>query len=156
MRAVAVIGVFVAFAASSVASAAAPAVPVRSEHAIAQRTPTYGYVPARIALGFRYRLWSFESNPPALQVVFRNAAGRTIEFTAAPGKQCDGSGREKTFQLDGNKVYWAETDAGQQAWRCVVGRGSKPIRLTASTTLPPAKFADSGLGQVAAAGRRAR
>jgi hypothetical protein len=38
----------------------------------------------------------------------------------------------------------------------VVGRNGKPIRLTASTTVPPTKFSDTGLGQVAAAGRRIR
>lgn len=150
------VGAVAALATASVASATAPAVPDRSEHAIAQRTAVYGYVPARIPLGFRYRLWGFASIPPALEIVFRNAAGRTIEFTASPGRQCEGAGREKTFQLDGNKVYWARTADGQEAWRCVAGRGGKRIRLTASTTLPPTKFADSGLGLVAASGRRAR
>jgi hypothetical protein len=46
-------------------------------------------------------------------------------FTASPDAACTDGGKEKTFQLDGNKVYWAHTT-------------------------------DTGLGRVAAAGRRIR
>ena len=135
---------------------AAPPVPLHAQQAIKQRTALYAYVPARVPLGFRYYRWSFTSKPAALRIVFRNNAGWEISFVASPQAACAGAGKEKSFQLDGNKVYWSHTTAEQQAWRCVVGRNHAPIRLTATTTVPPAKFADSGLGQVAAAGRRIR
>jgi hypothetical protein len=37
----------------------------------------------------------------------------------------------------------------QQAWRCVTG-----TKLTATTSLPPNRFADVGLGRIAAGGQR--
>lgn len=77
-------------------------------------------------------------------------------FSASPGAACAGAGKEKSFQLDGNKVYWSHTATGQQAWRCVLGPNRALIRLTATTTVPPTKFSDSGLGQVAAAGHYVR
>ena len=146
----------VGFAVASVAAASTPPVPLHAQQAIKQRTKLYAYVPARVPIGFRYYRWSFTPKPPALRVVFRNKAGRQIVFSASPGAGCSGAGKEKSFQLDGNKVYWSHTATEQQAWRCVVGRNHKLIRLSATTTVPPTKFADSGLGQVAAAGHSLR
>ena len=57
----------------------------------------------------------------------------------------------KSFQLDGNKVYWAQAAGVQQAWRCVNG-----MKLAATTSLPPNRFADVGLGRMAASGHRIR
>jgi hypothetical protein len=57
----------------------------------------------------------------------------------------------KSFQLDGNKVYWSQGATEQQAWRCVNG-----MKLVASTSLPPNRFADVGLGRMAASGHRIR
>lgn len=144
---------FAGFAATS-AGASAPTVPLHAQQAIKQRTALYAYVPARVPLGFRYYRWSFTPKPAALRIAFRNKAGWGISFVASVQAACAGAGKEKSFQLDGNKVYWSHTAVAQQAWRCVVGRNHALIRLTASTTVPPAKFSDSGLGQVAAAGRR--
>lgn len=141
---------------ASVAVAAAPPVPLRSQQAIKQRTTLYAYLPARVPIGFRYYRWSFTPKPAALRIVFRNKAGWEIVFSASPGAACTGAGKEKSFQLDGNKVYWSHTATEQHAWRCVVGRNHKLIRLTASTTVLPTKFSDTGLGQVAAAGHYIR
>jgi hypothetical protein len=57
----------------------------------------------------------------------------------------------KSFQLDGNKVYWSQTAAEQHAWRCVNG-----MKLAATTSLPPNRFADVGLGRMTASGYRIR
>ena len=57
----------------------------------------------------------------------------------------------KSFQLAGNKVYWGHTSTEQQAWRCVNG-----MKLVASTSLPPDRFADVGLGRIVASGHRIR
>jgi hypothetical protein len=141
---------------ATVAAVAAPPVPLHAQRAIKRRTTQYAYVPARVPLGFRYYRWSFTTQPPALRISFRNKAGWEIVFSASPGAACTGAGKEKSFQLDGNKVYWSHTATEQQAWRCVVGRNHKLIRLTATTTVPPTKFGDTGLGQVAAAGHYIR
>ena len=147
-----IVGLVVAAAAAG----STPAVPLRAQQAIKQRTKLYAYVPARVPIGFRYYRWSFTPKPPALRIVFRNKAGWEIVFSATPGAACAGTGKEKSFQLDGNKVYWSHTATEQQAWRCVVGLNHKLIRLTASTAVPPTKFADSGLARVAAAGHYVR
>lgn len=141
---------------AAVAVATSQPVPLHSQQAIKQRTALYAYVPARVPIGFRYYRWSFTPKPAALRIQFRNRAGWEIVFSASSGAACTGAGKEKSFQLDGNKVYWSHTAAEQQAWRCVAGRNHKLIRLTASTTVPPSKFSDAGLGQVAAAGHSIR
>jgi len=146
----------VAGLAVTTATAAAAPVPLHAQQAIKQRTTLYAYVPARVPLGFRYYRWSFTPKPAALRIAFRNKAGWEISFVASAQAACAGAGKEKSFQLDGNKVYWSQTAVAQQAWRCVVGRNHALIRLTASTIVPPAKFSDSGLGQVAAAGHYLR
>lgn len=141
---------------AAVAVATSQPVPLHSQQAIKQRTALYAYVPARVPIGFRYYRWSFTPKPAALRIQLRNTAGWEIVFSASPGAACTGAGKEKSFQLDGNKVYWSHTATEQRAWRCVVGWNRKLIRLTASTTVPPTKFSDAGLGQVAAAGHYIR
>lgn len=63
-------------------------------------------------------------------------------------------GMEKSFQLDGNKVYWSHTGAEQQAWRCVTRPDGRQLRLVASSPQPPTLFADVGLGRVVASGKQ--
>jgi hypothetical protein len=133
---------------------AAPPVPLHAQRAIKARTQVDAYVPARVPMGFRYYRWSLKS--PALRIVFRNKAGWEIVFSASSAAGCSAAGKEKSFQLDGNKVYWSHTASGQEAWRCVTGVNRLRVRLAASTTIPPTKFSDAGLGQVAAAGHYIR
>ena len=58
---------------------------------------------------------------------------------------------EKSFQLAGVKVWWAAYRDEQEAWRCVNG-----VKLVAATSLLPNRFADVGLGRIAASGHRIR
>lgn len=125
-----------------------PPVPVSAQHAIKQRAPLYAYMPARTAIGYRYAGWTSSSG---VRITFRNAAGHTIVFSASRQHGDCTTGREKTFQLAGNKVYWSQAATDQQAWRCV-----GTVRLAASTTLPPTKFADVGLGRIASSGHTIR
>jgi hypothetical protein len=136
---------------TAAASAAVGPVPSRSQQAIEKRASTLAYVPARVPTGWRYYRWAFTPTPPALRIWFRNKARQEITFVASPLRGACQAGREKTFQLDGNKVYWSHTANEQQAWRCV-GK----VRLTVATPLPPTKFSDTGLGIVAASGHRVR
>ena len=125
-------------------------VPAPVQHQIAQKAPLVAYAPARLAVGWRYSTWS-TGEFGALHIVFTNKAGRKIEFVAARFKGNCRAGMTKSFQLAGNKVYWSQTATGQQAWRCVNG-----MKLAATTSLPPNRFADVGLGRMAASGHRIR
>ena len=123
-------------------------VPVAVQHQIAQKAPLVAYVPARLAVGWHYERWTHQG---ALRIFFSNKAGREIVFVASPFKGNCRAGMTKSFQLDGNKVYWSQTATEQQAWRCVNG-----MKLVATTSLPPNRFADVGLGIMAASGHRIR
>jgi hypothetical protein len=123
-------------------------VPVAVQHQIAQKAPLVAYVPARLAVGWHYKRWTHQG---ALRIYFSNKAGREIVFVASPFKGNCRAGMTKSFQLDGNKVYWSQTATEQQAWRCVNG-----MKLAATTSLPPNRFADVGLGIMAASGHRIR
>jgi hypothetical protein len=125
-------------------------VPVPVQHQIAQNAPLVAYVPSRLAIGWRYAKWS-TGDFGALRITFTNKAGREIVFVAAPFKGNCRAGMEKSFQLAGNKVYWAQTAGVQQAWRCVNG-----MKLVASSSLPPHRFADVGLGRIVSSGHRIR
>ena len=123
-------------------------VPLPVQHQIAQKEPLVAYVPARLGIGWHYERWTHQG---ALRIYFSNKAGREIVFVAAPFKGNCRAGMTKSFQLDGNKVYWSQTATEQRAWRCVNG-----MKLVAVTSLPPNRFADVGLGIMAASGHRIR
>lgn len=132
--------------------AATPPVPTFTQHAIVRRAPSYAYVPARVPLGYRYLRWTYRDT--VLRIWFRNPAGKEITFIASARHGACTTGREKTFQQAGNKVYWSHTANEQQAWRCVTGPGDRLVQLTAATAQPPTEFADVGLGRVAASAHR--
>jgi hypothetical protein len=98
--------------------------------------------------GWHYARWT---NAFVLRIYFVNKAGQNIVFVAARYKGDCGTGRQKSFQLAGVKVYWALTATEQEAWRCLNG-----VKLIAATSLPPNRFADVGLGRIAASGHRLR
>jgi hypothetical protein len=123
-------------------------VPVPVQHQIAQKAPLVAYAPARLAIGWHYKRWMHQG---PLRIFFTNAAGREIVFVASRFKGNCRAGMTKSFQLAGNKVYWAQESSAQQAWRCVNG-----MKLAASTSLPPDRFADVGLGRIVASGHRIR
>jgi hypothetical protein len=123
-------------------------VPVPVQHQIAQKAPLVAYVPTRLAIGWHYERWTHQG---ALRIFFANKAGREIAFVASRFKGNCRAGMAKSFQLAGNKVYWSQTATAQQAWRCVNG-----TKLAVTTSLPPNRFADVGLGRIAASGQRIR
>ena len=118
------------------------------QHQIAQKAPLVAYAPARLAAGWHYERWTHQG---PLRIFFANKAGQGVVFVASPFKGNCRAGMTKSFQLAGNKVYWSQTATGQQAWRCVNG-----MKLAATTSLPPNRFADVGLGRMAASGHRIR
>ena len=151
-------GAVVAGLAAPVAGAALLPVPLTVQRAIDKRTRTLAYVPARVPFGFRYARWSYTAGArPAVRIWFQRRgkpAAWQIAFVATPQRGTCPRG-EKSYQVDGNKVWWSHTANEQQAWRCVTGPGGL-VRLTAATPLAPTAFAAVGLAQVAAAGHRIR
>ena len=133
-------------------------VPPSVQQAIVTVTPQLAYVPARVPTGYRYLKWRWVQEAGALRIWFRSRAGKEIVFASAWQYGNCRSGREKTFQLAGEKVYWGHTAREQEAWRCVglAAGGGVVIQLTASTLQPPTQFADVGLGRVAASAHHIR
>jgi hypothetical protein len=141
---------------TGIASAATrPMVPPFVQHLIAKRSPKLAYVPTRIAApSFRYA--GFKASAALVSETFAQTPRRKIVFTAIPYSAPCAAGRQKTFQLSGNKVYWAQLDNTQTAWRCVTGPAGHQVRLAASTTLGPTQFANVGLGTIVASALRVR
>ena len=144
-----------------VGAAAAQPVPVTVERQIAKRAGIEAYTPARMITGWRYDRWQYV--PGELRIWFSDRARREVEFVVTPRLTAScAAGRQRTFQLDGNKVYWSQTTDPsvdryqQQAWRCVKSPSGRWLRLVALSPLPPTKLADVGLGRIAAAGRLIR
>jgi hypothetical protein len=143
--------------ASSAAAARQPVVPTFTQHQIAKRAPALAYVPARLPSGYRYYRWAYVTSPqPALRIWFRNTAKKEITFIASFRKGACAAGKQKFFQMAGNKVWWAERAEEQEAWRCVVGADRRIVQLTTATSQPPDRFADVGLARVTASGHRIR
>jgi hypothetical protein len=158
MRLPLLVGAVIAGLLVPVAAAALVPVPPALQRAIKKRTNTLSYVPARVPFGFRYVRWSYSAGSrPVLRIWFhRRGKPAAWQVTFIASKQAGSCPRgEKSYQVDGNKVWWSHTRNEQQAWRCVAGpRGL--VRLTAATPLAPTAFAAVGLAQVAAAGHRIR
>ncbi len=135
-------------------------VPVPVETRIAKRAGLESYTPARMIANWRYQGWQYV--PGELRVWFGNRSHWQITFDATPQRTSScATGAQRTFQLDGVKVYWSQvTDPSveyvQQAWRCVRHPSGVWIRLSATSTRPPSKLAATGVGQVAAFGRLIR
>ena len=135
-------------------------VPAAVEKQIAKRAGIESYTPARMMTGFHYVRWQYV--PGELRVWFTNRSNRQVEFVVTPllASSC-AAGRQQTFQLAGNKVYWSQStdpslDYQQQAWRCVKSPSGRRMRIVVSSPVSATKLAAVGLGSVAAAGRLIR
>jgi hypothetical protein len=109
------------------------------------------YLPTRV-IGFTYTGWSHRAG--VLRVEFRNKAGQRFEWRVLPMTGACDAGKQKSFQLGGNKVWWAQSATEQYAWRCVFDQAGKPLRLEAASSAAANTFAPSGLGVVAASAKR--
>jgi hypothetical protein len=110
------------------------------------------FLPTRMLSGFAYRSWTLKGG--ILRVEFVNKAGLTIEWRVQPMTgNCD-TGKQTSYQLGGNKVWWEQQGPVQVSWRCVFDQRGRPLRLAAASTAPTAKLAGSGLGIVAASAKR--
>jgi hypothetical protein len=137
------------------AAARTPMVPVFIQTLIVKRAPQLAYVPTRIAApSFKYA--GYKASSHGVTETFAQTPKRQIAFTAILyGGNCP-DGKQKSFQLSGNKVYWAQLGNTQTAWRCVAGVNGRQVRLAASSTLQPSQLADVGLGTIVASALRVR
>lgn len=143
-------------ATAAVASAARTTmVPLFAQQLLVKRSPLLAYVPTRIAApSFRYS--GLSASKKMVSETFSQTPKRKIVFTAVPFAGDCTSGKQKSFQLSGNKVYWAQGATSQSAWRCVTNAAGRRVKLSASSTLPPTAFADVGLGTIVASALRVR
>jgi hypothetical protein len=120
------------------------------------------FLPARMPLFYRFRSGAAVANGK-LTVTFTNRVRvrqgvwrwtkQTIRWQTLPlasGTDCTAwRVKEKTLQVDGNKVYWSATPAPGAAWRCVTDKRGRTLVLTASAS---GTFADEPLAGVVASG----
>lgn len=137
------------------AAAATPAVPTSVQSQIRARAGVAAYVPTRLPFRYRYRAFAFNRSTGILTVRFadvRYLATKhprrlyvSVQRYGGTLAGC-GAGRQKTLQLDGNKVY-ADADV---AWRCQRTPRGSIVKITASG--PP--LPDVALGRVVASAKR--
>jgi len=109
------------------------------------------FLPTRVA-GFTYTGWSHRGG--VLRVQFRSKSGLALEWRVLPMTGTCDAGKQQSFQVGGNKVWWARNASEQYAWRCVFDLAGKPIRLEAASGAPTSKLAPVGLGVIAAHAKR--
>jgi hypothetical protein len=135
-------------------AAARPAVPVFIQKLAQAKAGPVAYAPTRLPFRYAYRRYRWAPATHRLTYWFADtrypANGKhSIAVTAEPFGGTLAScadGKQKTLQLDGNKVYWD----GSVAWRCVTGANGKLVKILASGPNLP----DSALGIVAASVKR--
>ena len=132
--------------------ATATPIPYHALLAIDGKMTGRNFLPTRMLSGFTYRSWTLKGG--ILRVNFVNEAGVVVQWRVEPMTgDCD-TGKQTSFQLNGNKVWWAQNATEQFSWRCVFDQRGKPLRLEAASTTPPTKLGASGLGVVAASAKR--
>jgi hypothetical protein len=125
-----------------------PLVPPFIQHVIEQKAGPLAYVPTRAPFGYRYLSYSWDAAAKRLTVRLHDKhyaasnTNRTIAVTAewSGGTLAScGDGNEKSYQVDGNKVFSA---GGDLAWRCVRGAGGRVVKILATgRNLPAAALA---------------
>jgi len=135
-----------------VIAAPAPVVPPFIQHLVQRKAGELAYVPARAPFRYRYRSYTWRDGRLTIRLVdprFANAAKHTVLFGAerfgGTATSC-ANGKQKTLQLDGNRVYWN----GTVAWRCLRTPRGPLVKLTATGPNLP----DVALGIVVASSKR--
>jgi hypothetical protein len=136
------------------ASTAKPTVPPFIQNAARAKAGTVAYAPTRLPRKYAYLRYRWLAASRQLTFWFADSrypvnGKHTVAFTAEPFAGTLAScadGKQKTLQLDGNKVYWD----GSLAWRCLRGANGKLVKLLASGPNLP----DVALGQIVASGKR--
>jgi hypothetical protein len=114
-----------------------PLVPPFIQHVIAQKAGPLAYVPTRAPFGYRYLSYTWDTRARRLTIRLHDkhyapsnanrALAVTVERFAGTLSSC-GDGNEKSYQVDGNKVFSA---GGTLAWRCVKGVHGGVVKILA-------------------------
>jgi hypothetical protein len=134
-------------AAAPAAAATAPLVPVFIQHTVQKKAGTLAYIPTRAPFGYRYASYTWNAATRTLTVRVhdrhyklsnhnRDVAVSVSRFTGA--LSACGAGNEKSYQVDGNKVFSA---GGSLAWRCVRGAGTNVKIAATGANLPASALA---------------
>ena len=133
-------------------AAPAPVVPPFIQHLVQRRAGELAYVPTRAPFHYRYYSYSWRDGRLTIRLVDRrypldglNSVFFSARRFAGTLASC-ATGKRKTMQLDGNKVYWD----GIVAWRCVRTPAGHLVKLSAADPNLP----DVALGIVVASGKR--
>jgi hypothetical protein len=130
------------------------AVPTFVQNLVKTKAGPLAYAPTRLPFRYRYLRYRWDASRRTLTLWFADRrfppnGKHTLAFTSQrfghPLARC-GDGRQKTMQLDGNKVY----SDGAVAWRCVRGRDGRNVKLAATGP----KLPDTALGIVVASAKR--
>jgi len=125
-----------------------PLIPPFIQHVIQQKAGPLAYVPTRSPFGYRYLSYGWSPNGRRLTVRLHDRhyrpsnANRTVAVSAewfnGSLASC-GDGNEKSYQVDGNKVWSAGTTL---AWRCVRAPNGRIVKiLAAGRNLPVSTLA---------------
>ena len=137
---------------------ATPVIPLFIQHVIERKAGALAYVPTRAPFGYRYLSYTWDAAGKRLTIRLHDKhyavsnANRTVAVTVERfgGKPATcGDENEKSYQVDGNKVFSA---GGDLAWRCVRGAGGRIVKIAAAGRNLPA----SALAIVASSVRRLR
>ena len=121
-----------------------PLVPPVIQQVIEHKAGALAYVPTRSPFGYRYLSYTWSSGGKQLTVRLHDKhyrpsnTNRTVAVTAqyANGSLAAcGAGNEKSYQVDGNKVWSA---GGNTAWRCVRGAQGRTVKIVATGKNLPA------------------
>jgi len=131
-------------------------VPAFIQHVIQQKAGPLAYIPTRASLGWRYSSYTWNATTKQLTVRIHDQHYKlsntnhtiaiTAEYFGGTLATC-GDGNEKSYQVDGNKV-WSSAD--NLAWRCVKGAQGRIVKILASG----GKYPAVGLAIIAASVKR--
>jgi hypothetical protein len=130
------------------AAAASPLVPPFIQSLVKEKAGAQAYVPTRAPFRYSYLSYTWNARDRILVVRlvdrrYPNRAAHTVFFSVHRFSGDCATGNQKSYQLDGNKVY---SDA-EVAWRCLPG-----VKLLASGPNLPTV----ALGQVVASAKKVR
>jgi tetratricopeptide (TPR) repeat protein len=107
------------------------------------------YVPTRVPLGYRFRSQEWKPSTETLKLRFATQTQQPLVFTAVrfrgPFASC-GESSQRTFQVDGNRIFWD----GTSAWRCQRTTAGGIVELLANGP----DLSRVALGRVVASGKR--
>jgi hypothetical protein len=119
-------------------------VPPFIQQVVEHRAGPLAYVPTRAPFGYRYLSYTWDAGAHRLTVRLHDKhyaatnPNRTVAVTAqwfsAPAAQC-GTGNEKSYQVDGNRIFSSGADL---AWRCVRASNGRLVKIVAAGKNLPA------------------